>query len=155
MSKYRLQKLIGFLMHALLAVNACILIDYYVLPVQLKEMNIISKYYSPYEGMYLLDNQNKKHKVSDELYHACQNSDKLFITETRLFNHLKSIIVQSSVASVLYDFSSLFLTLIIILVLYLLWYILKGKNDYLYFLFFTPYLVMNIFFWIYLIGYKL
>jgi len=155
MSKYKLKKLISFLTPALLVFNYFILLDLIALPTYQQTIIINDKKIDRNANTYLYDTENKQHKISYDIYVSCSNYDTLQINNSIIFKFIRDVRIKSNNEIFEYNTKSLYNTVFFFTILFIAWYLLKGLNEYLYFIFFIPYMVMNFYFWSYLLSYKL
>lgn len=155
MSKYKLKKLISFLTPILLVFNYFILLDLIVLPTVQQTIYINYKHIDEKSNSILVDSKNKEHQVSYDLYLYCNTYDTLQINNSIIFNFVRDITIKSNLQTIKYNTEPLYSTVFFFTFLFIAWYILKGLHEYLYYIFFIPYMVMNFYFWTYLLTYRL
>lgn len=155
MSKYKLKKLISFLTPILLVFNYFILLDLIALPTIQQTIYINYKRIDEKSNSILIDSKNKEHQVSYDLYLSCNNYDTLQISNSIVFKFVRDITIKSKHETFKYNIESLYSTVFFFTLLFVAWYLLKGLHEYLYYVFFIPYMVMNFYFWTYLLTYRI
>lgn len=154
MSAAKIKRLIKLLMPTLLAFNFLIYFDYYVLPGNIRQITAVEKY-TDYKGhFYIKDIYGKAKNVDYETYLVCQPYDDIFVKESFIFRYIQSFIIIKHDFHSTYDISAINMSLFFITAIFLLWFLLKKFHEYLYYIFFIPYIVLNLFIWGYLFQYK-
>lgn len=155
MSKYKLKKLISFLTPILLVFNYFILLDLIALPTKQQTIYITFKLIDEKGNAVVIDSKNKQHQVSYDIYLSCNNYDTLEINNSIIFKFVRDVTIKSNLQTIKYNIEPLYSTVFFFTLLFICWYLLKGIHEYLYFIFFIPYMVMNFYFWTYLLTFRL
>ena len=158
MNVAKIKKIIKVLMPTLLVFNYFILFDYYVLPSKTETIVIKEKYrelrFNNFTTFYVTDISNKEYKIDYFTFISCEPKNELIIKKSSVFHNIKSFEIASQTYYYIYDLHSIFISMFFISILFLGWLFLKKLHEYLYYIFFIPYIVLNLFIWGYLVQFK-